>query len=271
MGASMIELVGFDLDGTLVGRDLHVRPAVRQAIDAMHGLGVRGCIVTGRMYRAAKPFAKALGFDAPVICYQGAVVVDVATDRPLVEQPLGAEIVAALAERAHERGWHLQLYRDDAYFCERASVFSAHYAKLAGVEPVIVDSLCEAFAGQAATKALVIAEPIDAQTCEEELRSVFGDRAYVTRSYPEFVEILNPLVNKGLAFVEVARRLGIDLRRTLAIGDAWNDEPLLRAAGIGVAMGSAPAGLREMADAVVNDVEGDGVAQALERFVLSAQ
>src|SRR5437762_3015449 len=69
-------LVAFDLDGTLIGDDLHVRPRVASAIAAMRALGVQGCIVTGRMYRAALPFARGLGFEAPIICYQGAAVID---------------------------------------------------------------------------------------------------------------------------------------------------------------------------------------------------
>jgi len=54
-----------------------------------------------------------------------------------------------------------------------------------------------------------------------------------------------------------------------AIGDAWNDEPLLDAAGFGIAMGSAPEGLRAIADATVADLENDGVAEAIERYVLA--
>src|SRR5207302_3705077 len=84
-------LVAFDLDGTLIGEDLHVRPRVADAIAAMRALGVQGCIVTGRMYRAALPFARALGFEAPVICYQGAAVIDPLNDEVLLDVPLANE------------------------------------------------------------------------------------------------------------------------------------------------------------------------------------
>ena len=55
----------------------------------------------------------------------------------------------------------------------------------------------------------------------------------------------------------------------MAVGDAWNDVPLIEAAGIGVAMGSGPPELLARADAVVGDVEHDGVAEAIERYVLT--
>jgi hydroxymethylpyrimidine pyrophosphatase-like HAD family hydrolase len=56
----------------------------------------------------------------------------------------------------------------------------------------------------------------------------------------------------------------------MAIGDSWNDAPLLRAAGFAVAMGSAPPELRAEADATVADVAHDGVAEAIDKYVLGA-
>ncbi|MDQ6925672.1 MAG: HAD-IIB family hydrolase, partial [Candidatus Eremiobacteraeota bacterium] len=100
------------------------------------------------------------------------------------------------------------------------------------------------------------------------LRALLGDRAYLTRSHVDFVEVVDPAVNKGEALAFVAQRHGVALDETLAVGDAWNDVPLLDAAAVGVAMGSAPPELRAHADHVVADVAHDGVAEAIERYVL---
>ncbi len=264
-----VRLVAFDLDGTLVGRDLVVRPRVEAAIARMRETGVRGCIVTGRMYRAAIPFARRLGLDAPLVCYQGAAIVDPRTDAILRDVPLDAETVRTIVDVVERDRRHLQLYRNDEYYCEARNRFSELYARLSDVQPVIVPSLRESFAFSPATKAVVIDDPDAAADYAERLRAALGERAYVTRSYPEFVEMLNPAVDKGDALRFVAAHLGIETSEIVAIGDSWNDTPLLEAAGCGIAMGSAPPELRAVARAVVSGVEEDGVAEALERYVLA--
>jgi hypothetical protein len=264
----LIRLVAFDVDGTLIGRDLSISRPVREAIERMMRAGVAGCLVTGRMYRATLPFARELGFEAPLICYQGAAIVDPASDDVLQHCALTNEIVQELAVMAQADGMHLQLYRNDEYYCEARNRFSDLYASLAMSEPVIVPSLREAFAYSPATKAVVVADAPVAAAYAQKLHAALDGRAYVTRSLPEFVEVLDLGVNKGAALRFVAARLGVPMEQTAAIGDSWNDAPLLTAAGCGIAMGSAPAELRAVADAVVSDLEHDGVAEAIERYVM---
>jgi Cof subfamily protein (haloacid dehalogenase superfamily) len=266
-----LKLVAFDLDGTLVGRDLVIRPRVRAAVAAMLERGHAGCIVTGRMYRAAVGYARELGFTAPVVCYQGASIVDPTGDVILREIALDPDTVSDLIDVARGDGMHLQLYHDDRYYCEASNRFSDLYASLSGVPPVIVPSLHAEFASRPATKGVVIDDPERAAAYVERLRERFGRRIYATRSYPEFVEVLNPRVDKGEALRFVAARVGVDLRDVVAIGDSWNDAPLLQAAGFGVAMGSAPPELLAVAKAEVADVAHDGVAEAIERYVLGSE
>ncbi|MGR4065160.1 MAG: Cof-type HAD-IIB family hydrolase [Vulcanimicrobiaceae bacterium] len=264
---SCIRLVAFDLDGTLVGRGTGVRERVRAAVERMLAAGVRGCVVTGRMYKAALPLVRELRLDGAVICYQGAAVVDSSTDEVLRDVPLGSREVAELATLFAGDPLHLQFYRNDNYYCEARSRFSDLYAEITGVQPIVVDSLAATFADSPATKAVVVADVPEAERQERRLAEHFGSRAYVTRSYPEFVEVLNRDVDKGEALRFVAARYGISMSDVLAIGDSWNDVPLLQSAGIGVAMGSAPSELLAVAAAVVAPVENDGVAEALEKYV----
>jgi Cof subfamily protein (haloacid dehalogenase superfamily) len=262
-------LVAFDVDGTLVGRDLSISPRVLDAVARMRDADIAGCLVTGRMYRSTLPFVRELRFDAPVVCYQGAAIIDPATDDVLDHVAVSNEVVRELIAAAETDRMHLQLYRNDEYYCESRNRYSDLYASLAMTEPVIVPSLREAFAYSPATKAVIVADAPVAQSYAEMLSERLRGRAYVTRSLPEFVEVLDLAVDKGAALRFVANRLGIAMDETLAIGDSWNDAPLLRAAGFGVAMGSAPPELREIASASVGDLAHDGVAQALDAYVLS--
>jgi Cof subfamily protein (haloacid dehalogenase superfamily) len=262
-------LVAFDVDGTLVGRDLVISKKVREAIARMQKAGTTGCLVTGRMYRATLPFARELGFDSPLICYQGAAIIDPATDEVLAHTALENAVVRNVIAVAERDRMHLQLYRNDEYYCETRNRFSDLYASLSLVQPVIVPSLREAFAYSPATKAVIVDDAPAAAAYAAKLEGILSRRASVTRSLPEFIEVLDPAVDKGVALRFVADRLGIAMNATVAIGDSWNDAPLLRAAGLGVAMGSAPPELRAIAGSVVGDVDHDGVAEAIEKHVLA--
>ncbi len=139
------KLVAFDLDGTLLGEELLLRPRVLEAIRAMRARGVNGCIVTGRMYRAALPFVRQLEFSAPVVCYQGAAVIDPQTDDVLQDVPLPHAQAMKIDAYARDNGLHVQLYANDRYYCEERNEFVELYAKISGVEPIIVTSLRRQF------------------------------------------------------------------------------------------------------------------------------
>jgi Cof subfamily protein (haloacid dehalogenase superfamily) len=264
-----IRFVALDLDGTLVGRDLVIRPRVREAVAKALARGVAVTIVTGRMFAATKPFADALGIDGTVVCYQGAAVFDVRSGRVLEQTPVRQDVTREVIDWCDARGVHVQCYENDTLCLQSVNQFSKRYTDLAKVEPKMVPSLRAYFADRPSLKIVLVDTAERAAQHLAALAPLLGDRAYLTRSNADFVEILDPGVNKGKALAFAAARYGVTLGQTLAIGDAWNDLPLLEAAGIGVAMGSGPPELLERADAVVADVEHDGVAEAIERFVLT--
>jgi Cof subfamily protein (haloacid dehalogenase superfamily) len=261
-------LLAVDLDGTLVEPRKPVRQAVIDAVNRAQAAGVRATIVTGRMYVGAKPFADALSLDGPIVLYQGAVLADARTGRFEREVSLPNAVALRIYAAAKEHGLHVQFYRDDKFYVENDNAYAQLYARTSGTLPVVVPSLPAEFAGRDSTKVNVVTDPERTADVLALMERVCGPDAYVTRSNPEFVEMLNPAVDKGVALRLVAEGFGIPMDRVMAIGDSYNDLPLLRAAGFAVAMGSAPDELKAEADAVVGDVEHDGVAEAIERFVL---
>jgi Cof subfamily protein (haloacid dehalogenase superfamily) len=257
-----------DLDGTLVESRQPVHPEVIAAVKRVMAAGIAVTIVTGRMVVGAKPFADLLGLDGEIICYQGAVIADARTGRfeREVALPNALALRAYAVAKAHD--FHIQFYRDDRFYVEENNAYAQLYARTSGSEPIVVPSLPEAFEGRDSTKVNIVTDPARTPGALALFTDALGSDAYVTRSNPEFVEILNARVDKGAALRLVAGRLGVAMENVIAIGDSYNDLPLLRAAGFSVAMGSAPDELKALADAVVGDVEHDGVAEAIERFVL---
>jgi hypothetical protein len=142
------------------------------------------------------------------------------------------------------------------------------YSERANVKPNIVGDLTEWLEGDVLKLVIVTDEPTTVKIIDE-LSERFGELLYVTRSYPIFAETINPDVSKGQALADLAKWLGIPLENVMAIGDDLNDIDMVATAGLGVAMRSSPPDLLRNAQFVTGTVDEDGVATAVERFILN--
>jgi hydroxymethylpyrimidine pyrophosphatase-like HAD family hydrolase len=82
----------------------------------------------------------------------------------------------------------------------------------------------------------------------------------------EWVELLPDGVSKASGLAMVCERLGIHAAEVVAVGDNWNDLPMLAWAGVGVAMANSSAEMLEIADRVVASADDDGVADLLDEL-----
>jgi Cof subfamily protein (haloacid dehalogenase superfamily) len=267
--AVAVRLIALDLDGTVIGPDLVVRERVAQSVIRAQAQGIAVTIVTGRMFAASAPFAKTLGISGPIVCYQGAAIFDVVSGSIVHQTPLDQAVTREVLARARADGFHAQCYANDRLYVEAMNEFTRKYIRLSRVEPIVVPSLIDMFAHEPTLKIVLVDEASRATAYTKTLSELLGARAYVTRSHPDFVEVLDPGVDKGRALRFVAAHYGVPIDATMAVGDSWNDLPLLSAAGMGIAMGSAPPEVLARADAVVGDVAHDGVAEAIERYALA--
>jgi Cof subfamily protein (haloacid dehalogenase superfamily) len=267
-----IRLLASDLDGTLVDEDLVIRPRVAAAVAAALAQGVVVVIATGRMYRSTLRFARALDLRAPLICYQGAYIRelpdgDAAPAAPMRHVTLAADVARDAIHWARENGMDPHVNMDDRLVMERGDEGGADYERLSGIEAEFVPDLIGAVR-RPVTKVLAVGPPGVPERSLASGRAAFADRAEVTVSHPEYLEFTAPGVTKGQALRWLARRLGIPLAATMAVGDQYNDLEMLAAAGHGVAMAGAPAEVRDAARYITSSVAEDGVARAVEALVL---
>ena len=265
----MIKLVALDMDDTLLNEQAVISPRNAAVIRQAVAQGVTVTIATGRMFCSARPYAEGLGLDVPLIAYNGALIRGTLSGETLLDRPIDAGLADEVLALFRERGWHIQAYVDDVLYVAQLNEWSETYSRLAKVP---VTELGDAFytMRQAPSKMLALAEPDQIAVISRTLQDRFGSQLCTAISKPTYLEIINPVVNKGTALAFLAERLGIEREQVMAVGDSFNDLDMITYAGWGVAMGNAPDPVKRQAQAVVSDNANDGVAEAFERFVLPA-
>jgi Cof subfamily protein (haloacid dehalogenase superfamily) len=260
-------LVVADLDGTLRSRVLGLTPGTLTAVAEARRRGVRVCVATGRMWASAAPWLARLGADPPAILYNGGQVLDFTTSRVLYERRLPAALARdALALLRAEPAAQVHLYLDGRVYVERPDPLTDAYAADDGVTVDLVPAL-EPLLVDDPYKFLVIGEPARMEMLGRSVRDS-GLSVHAVQSEPQYLEILPPGVSKGAALAAMLGALGVPAEAVIAVGDNWNDLEMIQAAGLGIAMGHAPAGVRARADHVVSTSEEEGFRQVIERFVL---
>ncbi len=257
-----------DLDGTLVTSTREITPRTLAAVRGAQQRGVRVCLATGRMWSSAEPYVRRLGADPPAILYNGGLVYDFSTGTVLYRLPLGYEHARAVLEMLREFPSVLpHLYLDDRVYAAGPSELTEQYRRRNGLQVDLVGDLI-AFLRPDPMKILIIGAPNDLHTVLAQI----GARAlpvHAVFSEPTFLEILPQNSSKGIALEFLAPQLGVALAEVIAVGDNLNDLEMIRTAGLGVAMGNAPAEVKSHADYVTASNNDEGLAIVIERFVLA--
>jgi Cof subfamily protein (haloacid dehalogenase superfamily) len=259
------QLVACDLDGTLFPlNDPQVQPAVTSGLAALRHAGVRFVISTGRMFRSAKATAATLGItDGTIVCYQGALVADLASGRRLLGRPVPSDLAADVVRTARSLRRHVNAYIDDELHVEVLDELAQMYMKRGAVGATVDADLEAAVLAAAPDKLLVLTEPDDAPRLLPILGERWAGRLAVTISQPGYIEITAPEATKRGALEWLAGQWGLQAGRAVACGDGLNDLDMLEWAGFSVAMAEADARVRQAADLVLPQA---GIGGLLERL-----
>ncbi len=265
------ELGAFDLDGTVLRRDLRITARTVAALDELRARGVRLVVATGRRFEGAREHAERLGFATsdPLICYGGSMVRRM-NGETLLHRTLQRELSAEVLEWAAARDLHARIFVDGRIIASPETPAALRHLRRSEEPGVsVVDSPADWLrdGGEQPTKLVLVDHPDAVERWLEEARIAFAGRLFVTRSLPHYVEVggLDGTKSKALKFLCESWR--IDPARTIAFGDADNDVDMLRFVGHGVAVGGMTAEVRQAADAVTPPVDEDGVASYLEEML----
>jgi Cof subfamily protein (haloacid dehalogenase superfamily) len=265
------ELGAFDLDGTVLRRDLKITGRTLAAMSELRGRGMRLVVATGRRFEGAREHAGRLGFagEDPIICYGGSMVRRM-NGETLLHRTLPRDLGVKVLEWAAERDLHARVFVDGHVITSPDTPAALKYLRRyqePGLSVVEDPAAWLQSGGDEPTKLVIVDHPDDIEGWLREAQDAFRGWLFVTRSLPHYVEVggLEGTKSKALRFL--CEHWGIDPARTIAFGDADNDVDMLRFVGHGVAVGGMTAEVREAADAVAKPVHEDGVALYLEKFL----
>jgi hypothetical protein len=275
VNAQEIKLLVVDIDGTISGESNTVSQAVKEAIAAVQAKGIPVAIATGRMYRSALRFHQELNSTLPLMAYQGAWIQDPTSQTIHQHLPVSRDVAEQLLDYFEQPTLRsllsVHFYINDQLYVREVTPETQAYAARSGITPIAVGDLRQTLSNEP-TKILALCD--DTTVITDLLgnlrRQYTPAELYMTTSVATFFEATNAVVNKGNAVRYLAEEiLGLKSHNVMTIGDNFNDLEMLQYAGIGVAMGNAPEDVQAIANWVAPSVDVDGVATAIEKFLLT--
>ncbi len=286
----MIKLLALDLDGTLLDSQGRISVANKEAIRAAEERGVLVTIATGRRFRDARPVAIEIGFNAPIVTHNGALV-KFADSLEVVESSLiAAGTVREILRVGREFGGEPLVSADPAgkgtmYYdiiSENNIPLQKYIAwsrRLHGDEAE--DAIHHVGRIEDVLDTAEVIHVSFSGPCGPmfDLERVLGDELgnavnILATIYPHLdftlLDILPPSASKATGVDHLATMHGVSHAEVMVCGDNFNDLEMLEYAGTSVVMGNAAAELREREDFHVTATNDEnGVAEAIRRFILA--
>lgn len=271
------KLIAFDLDGTFLNNDKTIPQKNIDALCAAAGRGIHIVPATGRIHSGVPEAVRALPFIRYYICINGAYVYDAVEDRTIYSADVPLDIALRFYEEMDKLLVMYDCYQDNSGFITRKMYDEADYyvpdkgiLHLVKTLRVPVPELKEYLSqkGKDVQKLQAYFHDISLRDRElERLPKLFPELLFST-SVSNNIEVNSRLAGKGNGLKALCRELKIDIADTAAFGDSLNDEDMLSAAGLGIAMANALESTKRAADVLTLSNNDAGVAAGIEKYIL---
>ena len=259
----MIKSLFLDIDGTLVSFKTHEIPASTiEALTEAKAKGIEIYISTGRPYALIDNIAPISHLVDGYITTNGAFCF--VGDHEVACDPISRHDVDTIIAKSKEMGFPCMVVGEkDLTMFNSASnpqivSLVSHLLNVPGIERE------RPIEGVLSQRILQLSPFITESQEHEILPSLEAIES--GRWHPDFTDLTAKGVSKAKGLREIARYRGLDISETMAFGDGGNDLPIIRAAGIGVAMGNAGDAVKEAADYTTTSVDDNGIRNALRHW-----
>lgn len=290
----MYKLVAIDLDGTLLNSYGEVSNKNLKTLQKAIEKNVEVVLASGRPIMSVKNLANEIGCNKYMICGNGAITYDIQNEEIIYDRFLEKEKVLKIIRICEENSIFYNIYTKDTILTKNLNYNILFYNQENATKPedkktriTIIQNIEEYIKNRkeedylkiticdndkiifdSIIKKLRIIKNIDVLDVAHMSRKIIKDGTDNILIKYYYTEITNTKVDKWQAIENLIQKLNIKKQEVIAIGDNINDAEMVKNAGLGVMMENSAPYIKEVADVVVKDNDNDGVAEAIEKYIL---
>jgi hypothetical protein len=228
-------------------------------------------IATARPPRSVQSIQQALGIVGPTINYNGAVIWNPVDDHPQFHEPMAPDIARSVIEEARRASPDVLVGIEvlNRWFTDRIDPgLEARSSRL--VQPDDIGPL-DNYLASPVTQINLYSTPASIAAVRQALQQTLWNRRMITLFQPEptLLQVSHPMVDKAIALQRIAQRTGVSRDAVMAIGNGAADKGMIEWAGTGIALANATDDVKALANEIMPANDDNGVARAIQRYVLS--
>lgn len=265
------KLIVSDFDGTLANSCNEVTEEVKNAINNYVADGGIFAVCTGRILPSILPRVRQIGLKGLLIACQGSVIADIESGNIIKNVGFAARETAGICAFFEHIKTNVQAYFTYGFYSDlpAGEKHLKLYEDIIGVKACHADnplSQVVQTCGESFNKVATLCRPEEQEELYGKIKTEFGARFDVTCSARSLIEVSPAGETKGVAVKFLSAYYGVPAEKCCAVGDNLNDLSMIKAAGVGVAVGNAVQGLKDAADFVTVTNDGGAVARVIEQF-----
>lgn len=264
------QLICSDIDGTLLNKNRELSEATIAQVQRVTPIPM--VLISSRMPKALRHLQVEFGnASAPLIAYNGGLVLG---EKGVLHSTfIKNEVLADIINKCASTSIHLSLFHADEWYVPSMDYWAKREENNTKVSPEIKPSLEVLSAwkeeGKGAHKIMCMGDADEIDTLYKALEANFSNEIMLYRSKETYIEISHKNISKKTAIEVLLQHeyTNVSMDKVIAFGDNYNDIEMLKAVGMGIAVGNANVEVLQIADAVTDTNKNDGVAKAIKEFI----